>query len=387
MGPFARLNPVGSALFTSWLVTLDSSVTTTSDLLLVGDVASVHVRRLAAGLRDAGLTVHLAGFDGDPVDGVAAHSLGSRPASSDRRYGLAIPRLARIIRDCQPAIVHAHYLTSFGLMATLALRLAHPVGRAPSLVQTVWGTDVLVTARRSRIHRALAKVSLRSASMVTGDSLEVANEVLRYAPRSHFHRFVFGPPGSLLDAPRHPARIVLSSRRLDPDTRIDVVIEGYRCAKDRTSDLADWSLTIAGKGRETERLRMLAGDRDDIQFVGELNATALHSILLSAEAFISIPRSDGTSATVLESMAAGATPIVNALPANLEWVDAEIGVIVPSSPTAEDVASAIELVQARNGEPAAVRARVRTATWEQEIDRLIEAYGTIHPVQIARAQD
>jgi L-malate glycosyltransferase len=362
-------------------------VTTTSDVLLVGDLASVHVRRLAAGLRDAGLTVHLAGFNGDPIDGVSVHSLGSRPASSDRRYGLAIPRLARIIRDREPAIVHAHYLTSFGLMATLALRLAHPVGRAPSLVQTVWGTDILVTARRSRIHRALAKVSLRSASLVTGDSLEVANEVVRYAPRSRFHRFVFGPPDALLDAPRHPEGIILSSRRLDPDTRIDVVIEGYRRAKDRTPRLADWTLTVAGKGRDAERLRTLASDRDDIRFVGELDAAHLHSMLLSAEAFVSIPLSDGTSATVLESMAAGATPIVNALPANLEWVDPEIGVIVPASPTAEDVASAIEVAQARHGDPAAVRARVRNATWEHEIARLIEAYGTIRPVRNLRAHD
>src|SRR4051794_37149897 len=103
-------------------------MTPPSDVLLVGDLASQHVRRLAAALRDSDVAVKVAGFEGGPIDGVPTYSMGSRPASSDRRYGLAIPRLARIIRSSQPRIVHAHYLTSFGLMATLAIRLAYPLG-------------------------------------------------------------------------------------------------------------------------------------------------------------------------------------------------------------------------------------------------------------------
>src|SRR5206468_2151949 len=103
-----------------------SNVDTTTDLLLVGEVSSVHVRRLARALHDRGWRLRVAGFQGGAIDGVPTHSLGSHPATSDRRYGLAVPRLARLIRSYEPQIVHAHYLTSFGLMAVLALRLAQP---------------------------------------------------------------------------------------------------------------------------------------------------------------------------------------------------------------------------------------------------------------------
>ena len=180
---------------------------------MIGDLASSHLRRLGAGLRDAGLAVRIAGFEGEPIDGVPTHVLGTRPATSDRRYGLAVPRLARLIRTHDPRIVHAHYLTSFGLMAGLAVRMARPVRPRTALVLTVWGTDVLVTPRRSRMHRALGMTLARPlhSSPAIASTCE-----MRYVawPRDPFLRFVFGPPKgcSLLHGDR--PRTVVSSRRL-----------------------------------------------------------------------------------------------------------------------------------------------------------------------------
>ncbi len=352
-----------------------------TDVMLIGDLASSHLRRLGAGLRDAGLAVRIAGFEGDPIDGIPTHALGTRPATSDRRYGLAVPGLARLIRTHDPQIVHAHYLTSFGLMAVLAVRLARPVRHRPPLIQTVWGTDVLITARRSRLHRALGMTSLRAAALATGDSLDLADEVRRLAPRTPFLRFVFGPPQGLLTAARRPTPTIVSSRRLDPDTRIDLIIEGFRLAKDRSLALSDWRLVVAGSGRDAGRLRSMAEGRPDIEFVGKIDTDALHSLLLEAAAFVSVPRSDGTSASLLEAMAAGARPIVNDLPANREWVDDDVGSMLPFAPTAEDVAVAIERLPQRPDEPDAVRDRVRDAAWEHEVGRLIDAYGTIRPMR------
>ena len=102
---------------------------------------------------------------------------------------------------------------------------------------------------------------------------------------------------------------------------------------------------------------------------------------MAADIFVSIPKSDGTSAALLEAMAAGVTPVVNDLPANWEWVDPSIGFVLPFAPTAEDVASAIEQAQVRNVDPDAIRARVHLATWEQEVARLTDAYRTIRPMR------
>ena len=100
---------------------------THTDVLLVGDLASIHIRRLATGLTDAGLRVVVAAFEGDPIAGVGIVRLSARPASDDRRYLTAVPRLARVIRARRPRIVNAHYVSSYGLMTALAMRLAHPL--------------------------------------------------------------------------------------------------------------------------------------------------------------------------------------------------------------------------------------------------------------------
>ena len=208
-------------------------------------------------------------------------------------------------------------------------------------------------------------VSLRAATLVTGDSLELADEVRRLAPNTPYVRFNFGPPESLLTMTRDPQDLIVSSRRLDPDTRIDVLLEGFRLAKSRSHDLANWRLVVAGHGRDEDRLRSMSMDWEDVRFVGQLDGQELVALLLTADVFVSIPRSDGTSAALLEAMASGAMPIVTDLPANREWVDEDVGVIIPNPPSAHDVARAIETAIARSPTPERVRARVRDTTWER----------------------
>lgn len=355
----------------------------TATVLLVGDLDSVHVQRLARGLRDSAIEVRVAGFGEQAIEGVEVHDLGARRSRRNVRYLRGIVPLARLIRRRRPQIVHAHFLTSFGLMATLAMWLAFPLGRRSALVQTVWGTDLLVTARQSRIHAILARLTLRSADLVTGDSGDLEAEARRLAPGTPFHRFRFGPSASLLGAGRRPEPLIVSSRRLDDDTRIELIVMGFREAKNRTTDLSEWQLIVAGDGRRAEHLRTMAAGRRDVQFTGQLTAEELKALLLRANVFISIPRSDGTSAALLEAMAAGVAPIVSDLPANREWVDPEVGYVLPHSPTVGDVATAIETLSTRANDPDAVRARVADATWESELERLVIAYGTIGPVRPA----
>jgi L-malate glycosyltransferase len=137
------------------------------DVLLVGDGKNVHVRRLAAALAEGGLAVELACFEGDPIPGVVLHRLGRRPPAQDRRYPLAIPALARLVRRRRPRVVHACFLSSYGLMTALALLLVRAVGRRPRIVQSALGSDLLVKARTSRIRALLAQLTLRTADVVT----------------------------------------------------------------------------------------------------------------------------------------------------------------------------------------------------------------------------
>ena len=344
------------------------------DLLLISDGASPHTRRLAAGLAQRGLAVEIATFEGAGVPGVREHRLGRRPATEDLRYALAVPALARVIAGRRPRVVHAHYVSSYGLMAALA-RLCLP--RPPGLVQTAWGTDLLVTARRSRLRRQLAAFALRQAALVTADSNDLLAEVSRLAPAVPRLRMLFGPPRALFDRTRVPERLILSVRRLDPPLRVPLVVSAFRRAREIAPDtLAGWRLVVAGTGSDEAAVRELMRGDGSIDLVGSLQQDELHALLLRAHAFVSVPTSDGTSAALLEAMAAGVVPVVNGLPANREWVDDRIGLVVPRDPEEEELAHALIGAIGREPDVAAIRARVRPAVWEEQVAALAAAYPT-----------
>jgi glycosyltransferase involved in cell wall biosynthesis len=339
-------------------------------VLLVGDAASVHLRRLATSLAAAGCAVRIAGFEGALLDGIPIHRLGRLPLGADRRYLLAIPRLAALLRRHRPDVINAHYLTSYGLMGALALRLAFPVGPRPPLVQTVWGDDLLVTPRRSELHRRLAAVALRSAAMVTGDSADLADATRSLAPAVPWTTVVFGPPRALLDAPLAKEHLIISARQLVPDMRVGLIIRAFLAAKARCAGKLDgWRLVVAGSGPEDASLRAIAAKEPDVvEIVGGLAHDGLGALLLRSSVQVSIPVSDATSATLLEGLAAGSLPVVNDLPANREWVDADTGVIVSRDPTVDELAAALRQAVASEPMTSELRSRVAHVTWESQVE-------------------
>jgi len=335
-------------------------------LLIVADGVSVHTGRLANGLVEAGMDVHVATFEADPDLGGTVHTLGTAGPANDLRYPMAVPGLARLIRRLRPTAVNAHYLSSYGAMSALAVRL-QPRGRRPRLIQTVWGSDVLVTPRRSTFHRHAAKAWLRSADLVTGDSQDMRADVAKLAPRTLWHTFVFGPERFLLNAPRRTEPVVLSARRLERDMRIDLVIEAFRILQ--VESASAYRLIVSSSGSMEAELRRLAAGLRGVEFVGHVQRGALHELLETAHVAVSVPESDGTSAALLDALAAGVTPVVNDLPANREWVDSSIGAIVSRDPDPRELAGALAGALAHPPRTERIRAAVAEHTWEDELAR------------------
>lgn len=346
------------------------------DVLFVADGASVHTRRLLRALVERDVRAELASFEPCDVAGVIEHRLGSLAPERDIRYAVAVPALAGRIRALRPRIVHAHYVSSYGVMAALALRLV----RGARLVQTAWGTDLLITARTSRVHRALARIALRAADLVTGDSLELRREAAALAPGRPFLRFVFGPERSLLEAEGGRERLIVSMRRLEPDMRVERAVLGFRRARELAPDaLAGWRLLVAGDGASSDAVRAAAGGDPEIELAGRLDQPALRARIARAAVQVSVPSSDTTSAALLDGLAAGLVPVVSDLPGPREWVDSAIGEIVPRDPSVEDIARAIASAVARDVPRDRLRERVREVTWDREVERLVGAYRGLAP--------
>jgi glycosyltransferase involved in cell wall biosynthesis len=273
--------------------------------LIVADGESVHTHRVATALAAAGSDVHLAAFSlPASLPGVTFHALHPFVGGSTR-YLLAALHLRSVIRSLKPDVVHAHYVSSYGVMAAVACRR--------SLVQTAWGTDLLITAQGG-VHRRLAAFALGRATLATGDSQSLLDEISKVASGTPTHRFVFGPPLERFGS-HQKEDVVLSPRNHEANYQIELVLDAWRIASE---SLPGHRLIVAGSGSRTAALRRRASP--NVTFTGMLQHDAMLDLVQRSRLVVSIPRSDATSAAVLEALAAGCSVVATDLEANREWV-------------------------------------------------------------------
>jgi len=124
--------------------------------------------------------------------------------------------------------------------------------------------------------------------------------------------------------------LIYSNRLHQKLYRIDKIILAFEFFLKHQQE--DWKLVIAGAGEETDNLKELTTSLNlnpHVTFAGWLNKETNLDYYKKAKLFISIPESDATSISLLESMAAGCIPLVSDLPANKEWIeDGRNGIIV-----------------------------------------------------------
>jgi glycosyltransferase involved in cell wall biosynthesis len=294
-------------------------------LCLLGDANSVHVQRWAREMLARGWRVSLVTARPQPIDGVDQIVL--RPVQRSRdwlwRVGEARAALARL----KPDIVHAHYVTSYGHLAARA-------GLQP-LVMTAWGSDLLLTPQRSRLMRWLTAWTLQRARLVTGDSrdlLDVSHALAPKVPTQLVHwgvdmnRFAPMPWG---DKPGFEA---VSLRSWEPNYRIDAIVRAFA---EVHAALPGVRLHLLGGGSQEGVLRKLVEDlqlQNSVQFHGKLDDSGMAAVLARCKLSISVPESDATSVSVLESMACGLGVIASDLPANRDWLPTDA--LVPAGDAA-----------------------------------------------------
>jgi glycosyltransferase involved in cell wall biosynthesis len=260
----------------------------------------------------------LPGFD-DVVPPARRLALATKPAFEGGNVALLreLPRLAHWLKQVQPGWVHAHYLTSHGTLAWLARRVFGV--RAP-IVGSAWGSDILHTPERSAVQRMLIRRVIAACALTTSDSRHMAQRMTALGAREVM-TFPFG-----LDAlpPAPGAKIghlFFANRALEPvyaPQRVLAVFAGVRSA------WPDAQLVIANDGSlraQLQREVLALGLADAVQSVGRLDAAVQAQWYDKAQWYLSQPRSDSVSVSVLEAMAHGCIPILSDLPANRELVD------------------------------------------------------------------
>ena len=343
----------------------------------LGDANSVHLRRWAGYFAGRGHRITLLVPDdqvlapGLPPE-IAIERFVPHTAHRFRRLGMLDTRrsvrgaLARV----DPDVLHAHHLTVNGMRAWMS-------GFHPYAV-TVWGSDVLVTARKSLRARLFARLSLRSADCVTGISRHLVKAAVAAGARpERSHAIHFGIDTALFAPGPDPTalrarlglngrRVLFSPRTIAPLYRQSTVVDALAMlppdvALVMTRHNADAAELAAVEARIVEK--GLAGR---VVIVPSVPYSEMRDHYRLADAVVSVPESDAGPITLVEALAVGRPAVCSDLPPVREWLDdLDPAAIVPVGDVAATARAVERLLAQSPAERADFAARGRRAVEER----------------------
>ncbi len=335
-------------------------------LCIIANPNSIHTQRWVRFFAQHGHEVHLVGPNPLTADlpqdlrallaGDRFHDLTQVTNRRKFRFALWSLTLRRLLRRLRPDVLHAHQVTGAGWLAAAT-------GYHPLLV-TGWGSDLLLSARRSATQRRLARFVLRRADYVTCVSAGLAEvaQALGADPRrlevvpwgvdtQVFHP---GPTSLLREAPslretgdHRPT--VLSIRALRPLYNPTVIAHAIPIILARQPNTRFVIRTYSVDPdllAEFQRIVQAGGATHAVEYIGDLpDDHAIADLYRSADIVISVPSSDGTPQSVLEAMACGAVPVLSDLPSLHAWVEEGVqGLFVPVANPAALAEAVVQLL-------------------------------------------
>ncbi len=280
----------------------------------LANAAVGHTRRWVERLRARGHEVRVWSLERGPAE-LRADGLPAAPLPGFLRYPLAAPALKGALARYEPDLVDAHFVPNYGLLGVLS-------GWRPLSV-TAWGSDLLLGGRRDPLRRARARFVLTHADLVLTDAGNLARAARALgAPAARVHHLTWGVDlARFRPAGTRESGLLISTRMHEPVYDLETLLEGVAPVMARRPQT---HLVIAGNGSlrgalERRAARRLPAGR--YRFVGLLEPPALATWLARAEVYLSASRSDSTSISLLEAMAAGALPVVSEIEGNREWVE------------------------------------------------------------------
>lgn len=294
-------------------------------LAYLADPASVHTQRWLGFFAARGHRVSLLIGQDD------AAATGLDPRIEIHRYHRFGPRripllpsvlgrwnLRRLLARLRPDVLHAHYVSRYGWQARLSS--FHP------LVVTPWGSDLLVTPRRSPRARAWSRATLRSADLVTVHSQQLREVAVAMGARAdRVARVEFGvdttafSPGEP-DAGRLAAlglggwRILFSPRAARPNYRQDLVVAALASLPEDVVAILPGRGADAGVLEQVQASAEAIGAATRVRVLPEIGPDLMLDLYRAAAVVVSVPESDGLPVTLLEAMACGTPAVASDLP-------------------------------------------------------------------------
>ena len=314
-------------------------------ICFIGTAESVHMLKWAKYFSERGHNVHLISYKVP----VAKYDIGRVnlylikkkfpiqiwPLNTILNLPFTLIRVKKLIKEIKPDIINGHYITSYGTLA--ALLGFHP------LVNTAWGSDILVTPKKFLPCKWSVKYALKKADLITCDAEHMKKAMTKFGvPASKIRiinfgidtqRFSPGPKNKELKERLgiSEKKIIISLRSLYPIYDIETII---KAAPFVLKEYPKTIFIIAGEGFQENELKNLAKELNvsgSIKFVGFIPNEELPDYLRTADVYVSTSLSDaGIAASTAEAMTCGLPVVITDTGENRKWVkNGENGFIIP----------------------------------------------------------
>ncbi len=234
-------------------------------------------------------------------------------------------QVQKILKTINPDILHAHFLSSYGIMG--ALTDNHP------LIISIWGSDVLVAPNKHKAIKMMELHALKKADCITTIPEFMKNHVIKLFGIQEdkiiripwgidlkvFHKGYISETDFMRDSLKinKDSPIILSNRATTPHYNIKNIInavpEVIKVSKNAVF------IFIKGSGssiyfNEIQSIAQDLGIIDNVRFINELISPEKMAVYLNiADMMISIPKTDQFASSIMEGMACGVIPIVGNL--------------------------------------------------------------------------
>ncbi len=314
-------------------------------ILMLSDIDSAHSANWANGLAASGVEVSLCGFYSKP-ESLQRYNLNVELFAASRKAGVwsktdfvaIVPWVKKIYDRVKPDVVHAHYASSYGL---LARKLEHPKS-----IVSVWGSDVYSFPNSGNIAKNVLSSNLNFASLVLSTSNDMATRT-RELTSSTVHVVPFGVDTTLFFPKREEVTEMRigTVKALEDTYGIDRLIEVFAILK---KSIPQATLHIAGEGSQEGALRDLTsslGVTEHVSFYGAIANDEVPAFLNKLNLFMALSRAESFGVSVIEAAACGVPAIVSnvgGLPETV--VEGKTGHVMSMDDLDEVAARAVELL-------------------------------------------
>ena len=234
-----------------------------------------------------------------------------------------------IAKKCNADIVIAERTTSYGFLA--ALSGIKPIAIAQQGISDLWPENSLLYPFK----KIIQSYAFKKADLIHAWGPAMAEHI----KKSHVNpsKVMIMPKGINLsffefkNDNNQPIIKAIVTRSLMPEYKHDVILKAFAILNRKN---IPFQLTIVGDGSMKKSLILLSKElkiEDKVIFTGMVNNHDLPKLLQASNLYISMPTTEGVSASLFEAMACGNFPIVSDLPGNRSWIkQKEDGVLVES---------------------------------------------------------